>query len=349
MIASATARHYGDVVRALGTSPDVDAMIVVFNTPVVTTAVEVATELVAARNDLTRPGLGRDIPLLAVFLSRGGPPAVLREAGIPSFAFPENAARALARSVAWHERRGRLPAVTARHEVPRQVVEPLLARAGRRTRDGWMTTADAEALVGAYGIGVPRSILVRTPDEAEAAQAELGGTVVVKVAAAIHKSEVGGVRVGVTTPAAAADAVRAVRADLGSAGMAGLAEEMVVQEQVGAGLEMIVGAHRDSLIGPLVVVGLGGKLVELLADVAVGVVPLSAEDVADMVQSLKSYRLLTGYRGEPPLDVDALCEVLRAVSAIAQDHPEIAEMDLNPLFVLEKGAVAVDIRVRLSR
>jgi acyl-CoA synthetase (NDP forming) len=102
MIASASARHYGDVVRALGSSADVDALIVVFNTPVVATAADVAAELVSARGDLAS-----DVPLVAVFLNREGPPASLREAGIPAFMFPENAARALGRSVAWDERRGR--------------------------------------------------------------------------------------------------------------------------------------------------------------------------------------------------------------------------------------------------
>jgi acyl-CoA synthetase (NDP forming) len=343
MIASATARHYGDVVRALGSASEVDALIVVFNTPVVASPLEVATELVAARDDL-----GREVPLLAVFINRDGPPAVLRESGIPSFVFPENAARALARSVAWHERRSRLSAITVQREVHRPLVEPLLVQARRRARDGWLDTMDAEALLGAYGIAVPRSVLVRSPGEAEAAQAELGCTVVVKVAAPVHKSEVGGVRLGVTTPAGAANAVRAIRADMGSAGMLGLADEIMVQEQIGGGLEMIVGANRDPLLGPLVVVGLGGTLVELLGDVAVGIAPLGDDDVADMVQSLKSYRLLTGYRGEPPLDVDALYGVLRAVSAIADDRAEIAEMDLNPLFVLGKGAVAADARVRLG-
>jgi acyl-CoA synthetase (NDP forming) len=343
MIASATARHYGDVVRALGSSADIDALIVVFNTPVVATPLEVATELVAAHHDL-----GPDVPLLAVFMNRDGPPAVLRESGIPSFVFPENAARALSLSVAWYERRSRLSAVTVRSELHRPVVGPLLAQARRRARDGWLATVDAEALLSAYDIAVPRSVRVRTPGEAEAAQAELGGTVVVKVAAAIHKSEAGGVRLGVTTPSAAANAVRAIRADFESSGIAGLADEIVVQEQIGAGQEMIVGANRDALLGPLVVVGLGGTLVELLGDVAVGVAPLSDDDIADMVQSLSSYRLLTGYRGEPPLDVEALYQVLRGVSAIVSDHPEIAEMDLNPLFLLEKGAVAADVRARLG-
>jgi acyl-CoA synthetase (NDP forming) len=352
MIASATARQYGDVVRALGRSPDVDALIVVFNTPVVATAADVAAELISVRSEL-----GPDVALVTVFLNRDGPPEPLRDAGIPAYTFPENAARALGRGVAWHETRSRRPRPAGAREasshagtpqVQARAVEWSLGPARQRARNGWLAPADAEALLGAYGIAVPRSVLVRTADEAATAQLELGCPVVVKVAAAVHKSDVGGVRLGVTTPAAAAQAVRAVQADLLAAGMAELAGEFLVQEQVGVGLEMIVGTNRDPLLGPMVVVGLGGRLVEVLGDVAVRVAPLSDEDVAEMVQSLVSYPLLTGYRGGPLLDVDALHEVLRRVSAIAEDRPEIVEMDLNPLFVMENGAVAADVRVRLA-
>ena len=343
MIASATARNYGDVVRVLGSSNDVDALIVVFNIPVVTVGPDVAAELVAVRDQMDS-----DVPLVAVFMNRDGPPPTLAEAGIPAYVFPENAARALARSIAWQDEHRRRPARAAVSGSSRPAAEVSLTEAARRARDGWLSTADSEALLGAYGIAVPRSIRVRTPDEAGKAQAELGCSVVVKVAAAIHKSDVGGVRVGVVTPAAAADAVRSIAADLGAAGLAGATGEFLVQEQVLGGQEMIVGVNRDALLGPLIVVGLGGKLVEVLGDVAVRVAPLSEDDVVDMVQSLKSYRLLTGYRGEPALDLDALYRALRAVSAMADDLGEIAEMDLNPLFLLEKGAVAADVRVRLG-
>jgi acyl-CoA synthetase (NDP forming) len=342
MIASATEHQYGQVVRVLGSSSEIDAIIVVFNIPVLTPASAVAAELIAARKEIPS-----DVTLVSVFLNREGPPEVLRGTGIPSFMFPEEAARALGRSAAWQARRPLLSVKTPPRCFERPAVEPLLSAARDRARDGWLTTADAEALLGAYGIAVPESRLVRTPGEAEAAQAELGCPVVVKIAAGVHKSDVGGVRLGVATPRAAAGAVLAIRADMGPAGMAELANELLVQEQVGAGQEMIVGVSRDPLLGPLVMVGLGGKLVELLGDVAVRVAPLTDGDVEDMVQSLKSYRLLTGYRGSPPLDYDALCEVVTKVSAIAADHPEISEMDINPLFVLEKGAVAADVRVRL--
>jgi len=343
MIASATATQYGEVVSVLGSAPEVDGLLVVFNTPLLTSAVDVANELVSARRELKG-----DVPLVAVFMNRDGPPPLLREAGIASFVFPENAARALGRSVAWGSRRGRLSATVSRPDVDLEQVRSLIGGASSRARDGWLSAADAGALLDAYGVALPRAIVVGTPGQAEAAQIELGGTVVVKLAAAIHKSDVGGVRLGIRTPAGAAAAVQEMRAELELAGLAELAGEFLVQEQVASGQEMIVGVDRDPLLGSLVMVGLGGKLVELLGDVALGLAPLTDEDITDMLQSLKAYRLLTGYRDMPALDLEALRQVLRKVSALAEDLPEITEMDLNPVFVLAKGALAADVRVRLA-
>ena len=130
--------------------------------------------------------------------------------------------------------------------------------------------------------------------------------------------------------------------------LGGLATEFLVQEQIESGQEMIVGVNHDPSLGPLVMVGLGGTLVEMLDDVAARIAPLTDGDIEDMLQSLKAYRLLTGYRGAPALDVAALREVLRSVSALVDDLPEIAEMDLNPVFVLEEGVVAADVRIRLA-
>jgi acyl-CoA synthetase (NDP forming) len=343
MIASATAQQYGQAVRILGAASEIDALIVMFNTPLLTRSSDVADELIASRVELSR-----DVPLVTVFMNREGPPPALREAGIPSFAFPENAARALGRSIAWEDRRGRRAGRVLRPDVDAHRIGPLVAAAGRRASDGWLTAVDAQALLDQYGIAVARAVCVRTPGEAEAAQSELGCTVAVKVAAAIHKSDVGGLRLGVTTPAAAAEAVLAIRADLESAGLSGAATEFLVQEQIESGQEMIVGVNRDPLLGSLVMVGLGGTLVELLGDVAVRIAPLTDCDIEDMLQSLKSYRLLTGYRGAPALDVDALRQMLHRVSALVDDLPEIAEMDLNPVFVLQKGAVAADVRIRFA-
>ncbi|MGD0875015.1 MAG: acetate--CoA ligase family protein [Acidimicrobiales bacterium] len=343
MIASATAQQYGKAVRVLGAAPEIDALIVMFNTPLLTRASDVAAEVIAARAEIEG-----DVPLLTVFMNQEGPPSSLHETGIPSFAFPENAARALGRSVEWQDRRARRVARVLRPDVEAQAVGRLVAAASRRASDGWLDTLDAQALIAAYGIAVARSVRVRTPNEAEAAQVALGCTVAVKLAATVHKSDIGGVRLGVATPTGAATAVQEIRADLESAGMAGVATDFLVQEQIGSGQEMIVGVNRDPLLGSLVMVGLGGTLVELLSDVAVRIAPLSDLDIDDMLGSLKSFRLLTGYRGAPALDVDALRRLLHSVSALVDDLPQITEMDLNPVFVLEKGAVAADVRIRLA-
>ncbi len=215
--------------------------------------------------------------------------------------------------------------------------------------DRWADAEAAGELLAAYGITTARSRLVRTPAEAAAAQAELGGPVVVKIAAAIHKSDVGGVALGIGSPQAAADAVTAIRATLTDAGIAGHAAEFLVQEQIHEGVEMIVGVTNDPAFGPLVLAGLGGPAVEVLGDVAVRITPLTNTDVDEMLRSLRSYRLLTGYRQSPPLDVAAFAELLHRVSTMVEDIPEITELDLNPVFVRQRGAVVADVRIRLTR
>ena len=184
--------------------------------------------------------------------------------------------------------------------------------------------------------------------EAAAAQAELGGTVAVKIAAAIHKSDVGGVALGLDSPSAASEALVAIRRSLNDAGLAEHTGEFLVQEQVLDGVEMIVGVNHDPDFGPLVLAGLGGTMVELLGDVAIRITPLSDTDVDEMLRSLRSYRLLTGYRNSPPLDVAAFAELLHRVSAMVEDIPELTELDLNPVFVRQHGAVVADIRIRLT-
>jgi len=343
MVAAATAEQYGQAARILGAAPEVDALIVMFNTPLLTKAVDVAAELVAVRGEL-----GRAVPLLAVFMNREGPPELLRQAAIPAFTFPENAVRALGQSISWSQRRDRPAGVVLRPLVDTELVRHHVATAAKGADDSWLEPGSAQALLEAYGIALPRAIRIHTPAEAAAAQEQLGGVVVVKLDTAIHKSDVGGVRLGLTTPTEAAGAVEAIRADVSSAGMGAVADELLVQEQVGPGLEMIVGLKRDPLLGPVVLVGLGGTLVEVLEDVALGIAPLTDRDVDEMLTSLRCYRLLTGHRGRPPLDLASLSQVLHRVSALAVDLPEIAEMDINPLFVLEDGAVAADVRIRLA-
>jgi acyl-CoA synthetase (NDP forming) len=349
MISSATAAQYGQAVRVLADSGEVDNLLVVFNMPLLTPAVDVAAELVSARHEI-----GDQVQLVAAFTNRDGPPPQLHEAGIPAFVFAENAARALGRAVGFAERQQHPPAAVRRPQVDDHLVSGVIAAARHRSDGaGWLRADDAGALVAAYGIDTPRHLVARSPEEAAAAQRELGCAVVVKIAAPLHKSELGAVCLGVTSPEQAAAAVRAIRARLATAGLAEAGDDLLVQQQIGdggetpAGCEMLVGVNREEGLGPLVVVGLGGSLVELLGDVAMRLAPLSDHDAAEMVASLRSYPLLRGYRGSAPLDVESLCDVVWRVGAMAAALPELVELDLNPVLVGRTRAVALDVRARL--
>ncbi|MHB8220860.1 MAG: bifunctional acetate--CoA ligase family protein/GNAT family N-acetyltransferase [Acidimicrobiales bacterium] len=345
MVATASAGDYGHALRVLGDAREVDAVIAVFIPPFLTRAEDVAREIAGASCALTP-----STPVAAVFMTGEAPPPILAQSRVPAFRYPEQAAAALGRVARWAEWRlrpaGRVVIPSDIEQVRgRSVVDAALAAS---PRGGWVDARAAEDLLAAYKIPIVRSRHVRTPEEAAAAQADLGGPVVVKIAAAVHKSDVGGVEVGLDTPRAAADAVRAIRRTLSRAGMADQGDQLVVQEQILDGVEMIVGVSHDPAFGPLVLTGLGGTNVELLGDVALRLTPLSDTDIDEMLRSLRSYPLLTGYRNSPPMDVSALTQVLHRVSALVEDLPEVAELDLNPVFVRREGAVVADIRLRLA-
>ncbi|MHB8221192.1 MAG: acetate--CoA ligase family protein, partial [Acidimicrobiales bacterium] len=344
MVSTASAQAYGRALRELGAAREVDAVITVFIPPFLTRAEDVAREIADAGRELAPATL-----VAAVFMTGEAPPPVLAQSGIPSFRYPEQAATALGRVARWVEWRDR-PA--GRVVIPkdidqvkgRSVVDAALANP---SAGGWADSKTAEKLLTAYGIPIVRSRRVRTPEEAAKAQAELNAPVVVKIDAPIHKSDVGGVEVGLDTPEAAADAVKVIRHALTRSKMADRGADLVVQEQILDGVEMIVGVTHDPAFGPLVLTGLGGTSVEILGDVALRLTPLSDNDIDEMLRSLRAYPMLTGYRNSPPVDVAALTEVLHRISALVEDIPEVAELDLNPVFVRQHGVVVADLRLRL--
>jgi acyl-CoA synthetase (NDP forming) len=347
MIASATAESYGRAMRVLAADPNVDSLLVIFIPPVVTRAEDVALAMAAAREDI-----GADIPVLSVFMSEQGIPAELTQARIPSFRFPEGAAEALGKIVRYAQWRKRdlgnvVEVRDADEDAARALVDEVLP-AG--TAEAWLDAAQTERLLQAFGITTAKSRVVFSAEEAAAAQEEFGTAVAVKSAAPIHKTELGGVRLGLGRPSQAAEAVRGIAEELRLAGRDDLvAAGFMVQEMVGDGVEMVVGVSHDPTFGPILMAGIGGTLVELLKDVAVRIHPLTDVDVDDMLTSLRGYPLLTGYRGSDPVDVEAFKALLFRVSAMVEVVPEIAELDLNPVFVRRHGVAAVDARVKLAR
>jgi acyl-CoA synthetase (NDP forming) len=283
-------------------------------------------------------------PILGIFMRAEGAPAAL--ASIPSYAFPESAARALARVTHYGEWRAKAGGEVAgfhdlRTDDLRTIVDEVLSRGG-----GWVTTDEARRLLAAAGISSAATRAVATADEAVAAAEQVGYPVVLKAAGPVllHKTERNAVRLNLTDEAA----VRAVARQF-EAQFKGEMSGMVVQRMVPGGVEMLVGAIEDPTFGPIVVCGSGGVLVELLGDTAFRLHPVTDRDAEDMVSELKGAALLRGFRGAPPADEAALRETILRVSAVLSVCPEIQELDLNPVKVLRTGVCVVDARVRIDR
>lgn len=344
MIASAGAREYAGAIGVLAADPSIDALIVMFTPPLVTRAADVARAIRAAAGELPRR-----LPVLSVFLSAAGIPAELADerVRIPSFSYPEDAARALAhvvRYARWRARpEGTLPRFVAREEEAAAIVRTALARAA-----GWLAPEEVGRLFACYGLPLVATHFAATPEEAGSIAAKLGGPVALKAVAPslLHKSDAGGVRLSlagaVEVRSHARDMAEAVRAS--GHDVSGF----LVQPMAPRGVELLVGMVNDPAFGPVVACGAGGTAVELLKDVAVGVAPLTDRDASEMVRSLRTFPLLDGYRGAAKCDVRAVEDALLRVSAMVERHPEIAELDANPLVALPDGAIIVDARVRVE-
>mgnify|MGYP005864687351 CR=1 FL=1 len=164
-----------------------------------------------------------------------------------------------------------------------------------------------------------------------------------------HKSDVGGVRLNVADARGVVLAFEEIVNNARRAVPDATIEGVAVQRMAKAGIEVIIGMTKDPQFGPVLMFGLGGVLVEVLKDVAFRIVPLAARDATQMIREIKGYPLLAGYRGQPPCDVGALEQMLLKLSEFVDAHPEIAELDLNPVFAYPDGAVAVDARVVLEK
>jgi len=188
-----------------------------------------------------------------------------------------------------------------------------------------------------YGLPVAPERFAETPDEAAAAAAELGFPVVVKTAAAgAHKTESGGVALNLGDEAE----VRGAATRIGG--------RVLIQPMVHGGAELLAGLVQDPVFGPLVAFGPGGVFAELIGQAQFRLAPLTDIDARELVQDGRAGELVRGYRGAPPADADALVDLLLRLSQLAADHPEVAELDLNPVLALPDGAVAVDVRLRVA-
>jgi acyl-CoA synthetase (NDP forming) len=348
LIASGGPDQFGHATRLLLHSGEVDAVMVIY----VPTSTDGAGGVANAIREC-QSGYDGNVALLSVFMQAQGAGKSLAGSdgrrSIPTYTFPEAAAHALARAAGHGEWRMREPGeemkldADAASEI-RAVVDAALDRMDQD--GGWLDPDEVDACLRGAGLRTPTTSVAHTPDEANAAAAEIGGPVVIKVISddALHKSDVGGVVLDVQGAEAVTGAFDQVTAVVATY------DGVLVQEMIPGGHEVLIGMAQDPNFGPLVVFGLGGIYVELLKDVAFRLHPLTDVDAQEMMTETKGYRLLEGYRNNPEGDVEALQGALQRVSALISVVPELAEMDLNPVKVLPpgEGICVVDARMRLQ-
>jgi acetyltransferase len=340
LVGDANAARYGNALHALGPDTGIDSALVIMTVQAATDAVGVARAVLGATRGWSRP-----VVAALVGGARVAPGArILEEGGLPCYPFPEPAVAALAGMARVAESRpSDVPAATA--TVPSAAVALEMARlaAAGATRLG---LAELSPILAAYRIPVLTPQLAASPEAAADIARDLGQPVAVKIVSPdiSHKTDVGGVALGLASPAevaqAAAGMLARVRARRPDAQIQGL----LVQPMAPPGKELLLGAVRDAQFGPLVMVGFGGIYVEVLQDTATRLAPVSPAEAVRMLDELKMAALLRGVRGEPPVDRAALGEMISRFGQLALDCPELAEVELNPVVASPTGAVAVDAR-----
>ncbi len=346
LLAAATPEEFRAALEELLTCGAVDAVIAIYIQPGLGGVGGEVADVVREVAGRVRP----QIPVAIVLMSaadRDATRATDAGSGPPVYEYPEAAARALARAAryaAW--RNAPLGRVVDPPGIRPERAATLLTTAVLAGRD-WLTEPEIADLFSCYGIPMVETRTVADPDAAGVAAAELGVPVALKAVAPgiVHKTDLGAVRLGLAGAGAVARAAGEMAEALAARGHRVAAFQ--VQPMAG-GIEMLVGSSSDPSFGPLVVCGLGGTSAEIHHDVAVRLTPLTDRGAHSMLRELRMFPLLEGYRGAPPCDIGAVEDLVLRVAAMVHTHPQIAELDCNPVAVSPEGAVVLDARVRVQ-
>lgn len=346
VLGDARADRYKFALEQVVSDPHVDGVLVILTPQAMTEIIETAEAVAEIASHV-------DIPLLACFMGEARVKAgveVLEAHNIPNYAFPERAARVFQAMIKYRDYQLKPLPVFETIEADRDSVRKTMDRV---LSEGRVSIGDAEArtIITAYGMDIPPSEIAETPERAAEIASEMGYPVVLKIASPdiLHKTDVGGVKVGLGNPTDVRDAFELMtyRAQryLPEARLWGC----LVQKMVPPGLEILIGMNRDPQFGPLVTFGLGGIYVEILKDVAFRVAPYAREEVNEMLSEIRTSALLDGVRGEPPVDREAIIDAIMRVGQLVIDFPEIAELDINPFVVYPEGqgGIAIDMRLIL--
>lgn len=342
VIGDATSERYAAVLEQAARDPNVDGILVIL-TPQAMTDVEKTADAVIAAAKST------DKPVIASFMGEARVRKAinkLKDASVPNFSYPELAVKAFKRlsdQRAW------------RDYTPEELVtswynfDAAADAVASVLKSGAYQVGEEEAMqiLTYYGFQFPKRSLARTSKEAARLASKIGFPVVMKISSPdiLHKTDVGGVRVNVKTPAEAEEAFTDITSNARRIMPGAFIKGVMVYEMVKGGKEVILGVTYDRTFGHMIMFGLGGIYVEVLKDVSFRIVPVARRDAVAMVKEIKTVGLLRGARGERPADIDAIASNIVNLSCLVSDFPEIQELDINPLLVREQGAVALDARI----
>ena len=348
-LGTAQPEDYALCIEAALRDENVDSVIVLLTPQAMTKETETAQVIVEAHRKYP------DKPVVAVFMGGNSmvyPRIVLTEGRIPVFDFPERAVHAIAELYKYTLSRDSLrdesiPKFKADKKKVDQIIADVL-KDDRRVLLG----SEAHAIAEAYGIPVARIRLATSSEEAKKLADELGYPVVLKIASPdiVHKSDIGGIRVGLSTPEEVEEAFLQILDNAKSHMPKAIIYGVDVQEMVDQGKELIIGCSRDVQFGPLIMFGAGGIFVNYLKDIAFRLAPMTRSDAGDLIMETKMGTLLKGVRGEAPSDVAAIEDTILKISQLVTDFEDIVELDINPAFAYDKGkgVSAVDVKITIN-
>ncbi len=356
LIATAGPDEYRRTIELLLAGDETDALLVLY-VPVDLSDPQGIGEAIRDGIQAGRAAGGAGKPVLVCRMGEEATIAPLTLEGegetIPSYAFPETAARVLSKAAAYAEWRrqpvGMIPDFADMDlSAARKICTAVLESGGA----GWLSAEETRTVLTDMRLPILPGGTAGTPEEAAALARRIGFPVAVKLASRsiVHKTEVEGVRLNLGSEHAVRRAFTEIRERLAKERALDAMDGVLVQPMLPGGVELMVGVAQDPLFGPVIAFGLGGIHVEILKDVCFRITPLTDRDAAEMVRGIKGVRLLEGYRGHPPADIQAVEEVLLRVSRLVEEIPEISELDLNPVFALPpgQGCRIVDARIRVE-
>lgn len=347
VLGDARADRYQFALEVVAADENVDGVIVIL-TPQAMTEIEATAEaVVELSNKCEKPVIGCFMGEFAVEAGIN----ILTAGGVPNYIFPERAVAALKATTEYRDLRATPLPNFDKFEVDTGAVRRVFDNV---KEEGRVTVGDFEArdILEAYGLKIPRSELAKDAEEAVALANEIGYPVVLKIVSPdiLHKTDVGGVKVGLNSATDVRDAFDLIVYRAGRYVPGARIWGCLVQEMSPPGLEVLVGMNRDPQFGPLVTFALGGIYVEILKDATFRVAPFSRPEAEQMLEELRARALLDGVRGAPPVDKESVVDAILRIGQLVQDFPEIAELDINPLIVYEEGqgSIAIDMRLVLS-